>query len=162
MADRQALWFRRVKWAQIVLSAVTTGGAIAVIFDRNSPYFTYGTALLSVASLIFNSYLKDLDPGEAAQKHRETASDLWNIRESYLCLLADIKDKSFTMEGLRGRRDDLQKQLYRIYRIAPHTDGKAYADAQDALKNKEDLTFTDVEIDQLLPTSLKRLDNPKT
>ncbi|MGY4566942.1 SLATT domain-containing protein [Bradyrhizobium sp. USDA 3256] len=99
---------------------------------------------------------KDIDPGEVAQKHREAASDIWNIREAYLSLLADIRDPSLSLAELRQRRDDLQAQLHKIYRIAPHTDGKAYGKAQDALKNKEDLTFTDAEIDAFLPAPLKR------
>jgi hypothetical protein len=57
---------------------------------------------------------------------------------------------------LRQRRDDLQTLLHKIHRSAPHTDGKAYGQAQDALKNREDLTFSDDEIDAFLPGPLKR------
>jgi hypothetical protein len=48
------------------------------------------------------------------------------------------------------------------YRIAPHTDGQAYAEAQDRLKDKEDLTFTDREIDVMLPTTLRRNPDEKS
>jgi hypothetical protein len=61
---------------------------------------------------------------------------------------------SFPLSDLQKRRDDLQAQLHKIYRIAPHADGKAYGEAQDVLKNKEDLTFTDGEIDAFLPAPL--------
>jgi SMODS and SLOG-associating 2TM effector domain family 4 len=91
-----------------------------------------------------------------AQKHREAASDIWNVREAYLSLLTDIRDQNFSLSDLRARRDELQNQLHAIYRAAPHTNGKAYGEAQDALKNKEDLTFTDAEIDAFLPGPLKR------
>jgi hypothetical protein len=110
----------------------------------------------ALATLILNSYVKDLDPGKASQIHRETASDIWNVRESYLSLLTDIRDLSFPLEDLRRRRDDLQSRLAKIYRSAPHTNGKAYSDAQDALENKEDLTFSDAEVDAFLPAPLKR------
>jgi hypothetical protein len=156
MADRRSKWLRRVKWIQIVLAALTAAGAVGIILSRDNPYYPYATLAVSIISLILNSYLKDLNPGQAAQKHRETAADLWNIRESYLSLLADIHDASHGLEALRKRRDELQRQLHRIYRIAPHTDGKAYEEAQDRLKNKEDLTFTDDEIDLMLPTTLRR------
>src|SRR5262249_28751925 len=132
-------------------------GAVGVIFDKSSVFFSYGTAALSISLLILNSYLKDLDPGQLAQKHREAASDIRNVREAYLSLLTDIRDSSFSLADLRKRRDDLQGQLHKIYRIAPHTDGKAYSQAQDALKNNEDLTFSDEEIDAFLPGPLKRL-----
>jgi hypothetical protein len=156
MAERNATWLRRVKTWQIVLSALITGGAVGVIFDKSSVVFPYATAFLAISLLILNSYVKDLDPGQTAQKHREVASDIWNNREGYLSLLTDIRDPSFALGDLRKRRDDLQAQLHKIYRVAPHTDSKAYGQAQDALKRKEDLTFSDAEIDAFLPEPLKR------
>ena len=65
-----------------------------------------------------NSYAKDLDPGAAAQKHREAASDIWNIREAYLSLLTDIRDPAIALEPLRQQRDELQSALHKIYRAA--------------------------------------------
>jgi hypothetical protein len=156
MAETSASSLWRLKWAQIVLSALTTGGAIGTVFDRASPGFAYGTAVLSILLLILNSYSKDLDPGQKAQKHRDTASDIWNVREAYLSLLTDIKDVNISLEALRDRRDELQAQLHKIYRAAPHTTGKAYRQAQDALKYQEKLTFSDAEIDAFLPPPLKR------
>lgn len=156
MAERASALLWRVKWAQIILSALTTGGAIGVIFDKASTFYPFATAFLSIAMLIMNSYVKDLDPGQEAQKHREAASDIWNMRESYLSLLTDIREQSFSVADLRTRRDDLQSQLHAIYRSAPHTDSKAYGQAQNALQNREDLTFTDNEIDAFLPSALRR------
>src|SRR5689334_16703469 len=75
MAERRANSLWRVKWGQIVLSALTTGGAVGVLFAKETAFFAYATALLSFATLVLNSYMKDLDPGAAAQKHREVASD---------------------------------------------------------------------------------------
>jgi hypothetical protein len=162
MAERNAAWLRRIKWAQIILSALMTGGAVGVIFDDTSLFFKYGTALLAISLLILNSYLKDVDPGQLAQKHREVASDIWNVREAYLSLLTDIRDPSFSVTDLRQRREELQTQLHKIYRIAPNTDSKAYGKAQKALKQNEELTFSDAEIDAFLPVPLKRLGEPKT
>jgi hypothetical protein len=98
MADRHARWLQRVKWAQIILSALTTAGAVGVIFSHDSVFFPYATLLLAVATLILNSYVKDVDPGQLAQKHREAASDIWNIREAYLSLLTD-KDRCSCKKG---------------------------------------------------------------
>jgi len=156
MAEDCSTRLGRIKIAQIVLSALTTGGAVGVIFDRTSVFFPFATAALAITLLIVNSYVKDIDPGQAAQKHREAASDIWNIREAYLSLLADIRDHTISLADLRKRRDELQSQLHKIYRIAPNTNAKAYGKAQDALKNKEDLTFSETEIDAFLPAPLKR------
>jgi hypothetical protein len=46
-------------------------------------------------------------------------------------------------------------QLHRVYRSAPSTNNWAYKRAQVALKTKEDMTFTDTEIDAFLPNELK-------
>jgi hypothetical protein len=156
MADRYSLNLKIMKWTQIILSALTTAGAVRVVFSKDSLFFPYATLALAVATLIVNSYVKDLNPGQVAQKHRETASDLWNIREAYLSVFSDIRDTSLSLVELRKRRDDLQAQLYKIYRGAPHTDGKAYSEAQVAIKHKEELTFSDAEIDAFLPEPLKR------
>lgn len=156
MADifSTSLW--RTKWAQILLSAFTAGGAVGTLFDETGTVFPYATAALAIFTLIVNSYAKDLDPGALAQKHREVASDIWNVREAYLSLLSDVGDESIAVDTLRKRRDDLQSQLHKIYRAAPHTNGDAYVRAQERLQKKEDLTFSDAEIDAFLPTSLKR------
>lgn len=157
MAERLHVDFERLSWAQIVLAALTAGGAVGALFTKDTSCFAIGTAVLSVATLAANFYKKDLDPGGLAQKHRSVAADVWNVREAYLSLLTDIRDSSITMKDLRTRRDKLQADLYKIYKGAPSTDGDAYGEAQDALKNKEDLTFSDAEIDAFLPGPLKRV-----
>ena len=156
MAEQLSQRLRTVKWVQIVLASLTAGGAVGVLFAKESPWLPLATAVLSIASLIANSYMKDLDPGAEAQRHREVASDLWAIRESYLSLLTDIRDGSTGLDGLRARRDELQVQLHKIYKNAPHTDATGYAQAQVALKENEELTFSDAEIDAFLPKPLQR------
>lgn len=158
----ETLSFRQAcgKWLNMAVSALITVGAVGVIFDKSSQLFTYGTAALSTASLVLNAYFKNMDPGALAQRHREAASDIWNIREAYLSLIADTFDDSIPLDQLRGRRDKLQASLHKIYHGAPHTNGKAYGKAQDALKNNEDLTFSENELDQMLPDSLRRVSRP--
>ncbi|WP_206662423.1 SLATT domain-containing protein [Pseudohoeflea suaedae] len=159
MAERLHSRHKAGKWANIILSSLITGGAVSAIFDKGSTwegYAIYATVVLSVLSLIFNAYLKDLDPGALAQRHREAGSDIWNVREAYLSLIADITAQNSDLQALRQRRDNLQAALHKIYHAAPHTDGKAYGKAQDALKNNEDLTFSEHEIDAMLPNSLRR------
>jgi hypothetical protein len=78
------------------------------------------------------------------------------VREAYLSLLTDIRDSSLTLSELRQRRDSLQERLHKIYHNAPHTDDKAYEKSQKALKENEELTFSDEEIDVFLPKPLRR------
>lgn len=146
---------RRFKIAQIVLAAITTSGALAILFTDD---FTLKaiTALVSLVSLIVTGYMKGFDPGATAQKHRDTAADLWAIRESYLSLLTDLADGTISDVDARQKRDDLQNALAAIYKSAPGTSPKAYGKAQTALQALEDYTFNPGEIDKFLPPALKR------
>jgi hypothetical protein len=153
MADRCANTLRVYKLSQIALSALTTAGAVGVVV-RDETWIEVATAVVSFATLFVAAYLKDVDPGAIAQKHRDAAAKLWNIRECYLSLLTDLS--RLPHEAAIERRDELQAMLAAVYAGSPQTNGKAYKEAQDRLKSMEDLTFTDAEIDCFLPLSLKR------
>jgi dephospho-CoA kinase len=56
----------------------------------------------------------------------------------------------------RIRRDQLQGRAFEIYSDAQRTTKSAYATAQVALQNKGDLSFTEKEIDALLPRTLRQ------
>lgn len=128
-------------------------------FDFLSGYKQIGTivtVLLSTLLLVLNSYTKDYDLGEIAQKHRQAGVDLWIIREKYLSLLTDLRLKATTLDEMRSRRDLLMEELHAVYAGSPSTNYKAYTAAQKALKKLEDMTFSDKEIDAFLPDELKR------
>lgn len=154
MADRCGNVLRRVKYGQIVLSALTASGLVAILLT-DTQWIKIATTVIAFLTVALSSYTKGFDPGAAAQKHRETAAAIWPIRESYLSLLTDIVGGQAELTALGERRDQLQAQLAAIYRNAPHTDSAAYQDAQDALKMREDYTFTTEEIDRFLPPALK-------
>ena len=153
MADRCSDTLRVYKLSQIVLSALTTAGAVGVLVTDEG-WIKITTAVVSFATLFVAAYLKDVDPGAIAQKHKDAAAKLWHIRECYLSLLTDLP--RLRHEAAIERRDELQAMLAAVYAGSPQTNGKAYKEAQDRLKNMEDLTFTDAEIDCFLPLSLKR------
>lgn len=157
MADRAAGRLTHLKIGQIVLSSLTASGVITIIF-ANDLALKLVTAFLSFGTVALTAYMKGFDPGAVAQKHRDTAADIWSIRESYLSLLTDIIGGDQPVEGLRERRDFLQESLAGIYKGAPHTDGKAYDAAQRALKENEEYTFSDEEVDAFLPKRLKKKD----
>jgi hypothetical protein len=60
------------------------------------------------------------------------------------------------LESLRTRRDSIQSDLAKIYDSAPHTDSRAYKEAQVALQKNGDLSFSEAELDDLLPPTLQR------
>ena len=154
-ADICAGVLRRFKIAQIVLAAITTSGTLAILFTDEF-WLKLITALVALLALIVSGYMKGFDPGAMAQKHRDTAADLWAIRESYLSLLTDIVSGAITDNIARERRDSLTTALAAIYKAAPGTTPKAYGMAQKGLQTLEDYTFNPGEIDKFLPLSLKR------
>ena len=77
------------------------------------------------------------------------------IRERYLTLITDIVMGERPIEALQKERDSITLDLGKIYEGAPATASKAYSRAQEALKTKEDLTFSDKEIDAFLPSILQ-------
>jgi hypothetical protein len=156
MADRAAGTLKWLKLGQIALSSLTASGAVSIIFSDQLS-LKIATALVSLFTVALTAYMKGFDPGAVAQKHRDTASDIWPIRESYLSLLTDIVGGDEDIKKLRERRDSLQQSLAAIYRGAPHTDGKAYSEAQKALQQNDEYTFSDEEIDKFLPEDLKKI-----
>ncbi|RYY25866.1 MAG: SLATT domain-containing protein [Sphingomonadales bacterium] len=154
-ADRCAETLRRYKLGQIAVSALTASGVVSSIVIDDI-WIKLVTALLSLGSLWISSYMKGFDPGATAQKHRDAAANIWPVRESYLSLLTDLRSGSIDAAEAMRRRDALQERLAAIYKAAPQTNGKAYGDAQAALKDREDLTFSDAEIDAFLPASLRK------
>ncbi|MCB9555206.1 MAG: SLATT domain-containing protein [Deltaproteobacteria bacterium] len=143
-----------IKLWQIILSAVTTGGFIATLFGAGAAGAVIG-GIISTALLALNTYTKDYDLGELAQKHKQAANELWLIREKYISLLADLSIGADPVESFQGRRDELAEELAGVYAGAPGTNYKAYRKAQIALQKAEEMTFSDSEIDAFLPKALK-------
>ncbi|MDP3189276.1 SLATT domain-containing protein [Limnobacter sp.] len=144
-----------IKLAQIIISAVVTGGIVSTFFDAGKVGATI-SAVLSTGLLALNAYTKNYDLGEIAQKHRQAGADLWIVREKYLSLLTDIRTGNVSLDSIRTRRDVLLDELHAVYVGAPSTNFKAYCRAQESLKKLEDMTFSDEEIDAFLPKELKR------
>lgn len=147
---------RWIKFWQILLSALVTGGILGTISAEWREVATFISAVLSTALLALTAYTKDYDLGEIAQKHRQAAAGIWLIREKYLSLLTDLRSGNLSIGEARSARDALLAELHAAYTGAPSTDCKAYQRAQQALKQAEDMTFSDDEIDAFLPNELKR------
>ena len=145
-----------IKIIQIVLSVITTTGILITIFGDDK---IIGIISAVFSALLFgiNAYTKDYDLGQLAQKHSNSASDLWNLRESYLSLLTDIKTGKLSTEEITTVRDKLQTNLYNVYKGAPRTISRAYRKATKGLKENEEMTFSPSEIDSLLPEELRML-----
>lgn len=143
----------RIKIWQIILSALTTGSFLATILADEIIAGIIG-AIISIILLILNAYTKNFDLVETAQTHQKAADALWKIREEYVSVLTDFE--LIDADDLRKLRDDLQNRTAEIYAQSPKTDTKSYKQAQKALKSEEEQTFSEKEIDMMLPNSIRR------
>ncbi len=143
----------KVKVWQIVLSAVTTSGFVVTIFSDDKIASVLG-AIVSLVLLILNTYMKNFDLSGMAEEHKKASVLLWKIREEYVSLLTDFE--MLDASEIRNKRDELQERTSEVYSNSPRTDAKSYAAAQKALKTEEEQTFSDDEIDIMLPNSIRR------
>lgn len=143
----------RIKICQIVLSGITTSGFVAAIVLDDNIASIIG-AVVSLALLILNAYIKNFNLSSIAQDHKKASDLLWKIREEYVSLLTDFE--MMEPSEIRNKRDELQNRTAEVYRDSPRTDAKSYRAAQKALKEEEEQTFSEEEIDRMLPHSIRR------
>jgi hypothetical protein len=138
------------KLAEVVLITLTTTGVVSVWFGAGTCTQII-TAILSAASLLASVYQFRFLPEQQIVAHRITARSLWLMREKLSALLCDLNDGSIADGDAREQRNRLMNELHRIYETAPQTTEAAYRKAQEGLQQKEDMTFSDEEIDKFLP-----------
>ena len=144
-----------LKFAEIFMSAASTTSILVVVFG-DGEVFQFLAALFSTMLLGLTLYSKDFNLLAIAEKHKNAALSILEIREKLLSLLVDIRIGNKEIELLQQTRDELNEQLVQTYRGAPKTINKAYQIASKALKENEEFTFSDEEIDKFLPECLKR------
>lgn len=144
-----------LKYVEIFLSALTTTSILAVVFKENNAY-QFIAALSSTLLLAITLYSKDFNLLSIAEKHKNAALNLIDIRERIFTLLTDIRMKNKSIIDLQLQRDVLTNELIKTYRGAPRTINKAYKTASEALQKNEEFTFSDAEIDKFLPEKLRK------
>ena len=137
IADRLQKRNAWIKWGQIILSAVSTGGFLGVLISNEQ--------ILLWA---------DKDIATEKKDHIKAANCLWKVREEYLSLLTDFD--TLNAEEIMQRRNQLINRSADIYDTAPITDAKSYVEAQKALKSDEEQFFTPEELNKMLPPHLRK------
>lgn len=159
--EKQAdVCFCKGRWQQIALVSLTAVSSgtflVSVVGVVASPKVaSVVTSFIALLVTTISLATKTFRFTEEADAHRVTASQLWDVRESYLSLIADLMAGSVDEPAARKRRDELQEAARAAYKEAPRTSPKAFSRASDGLKNNEELTFTSREIDLFLPEALR-------
>lgn len=142
-----------IKYCQIILSALSTGGFLGSIITNENIY-TVIAGFFSTVLLAFNLFFKNFNIENEIKQHVLAADELWLIREKYVSLMTDFDILS--NEDIIATRDILLQETYEIYKKTPKTDSKSYTKAQKALKNEEEQFFTNEELNQMLPSHLRK------
>lgn len=154
MADQLQCQAKLSDWLEVILIAATSGTIVSTLFGTG-PKATIIASCLGAASLLIAVFKLKFKPEVQAEAHRVCARKLWLIREQYINLISDLKAQSTSDDVARKERDRLTLTLSQVYEASPSTNSKAYEAARKALKVSEELTFSQKEIDQLLPESLR-------
>lgn len=159
--EKQAdMCFKKHRWQQgslIALSAISSGTFLAAVVGLlgNSALTTLATSFVALLVSWMSLGVKTFKFEEESNAHRGIASRIWDVRESYISLIADLMSGSVSSAEGRKRRDELQQVVLDCYANAPRTSSRAFMKAQDGLKNNEEMTFASREIDKLLPEMLR-------
>jgi hypothetical protein len=157
MADALQARYEKIKYWEIGLSVLTTSSLIYSVFG-NTLCATIIGACSSALLMGIILYTKGEDSRKLAFRHTDTASKLWAFRERILSLIVDLHD-GVEEHDVRRRRDSIIDALEIIYKSAPRTNTIAYAAAQKAIKDSEELTFSSDELDRMLPPALRMSQN---
>lgn len=146
---------KRIKFLKISLNSISATGLVSYIIT-NQTWLPITTIIFTTLALFLDIYTLSYDIDKEINSHVDMINKLWNIRESYLSLLVDIKSNCISIKEIMKKRDELQELLNSVYENGPRTNPKAYKKASVALKINEDMTLHDEEVDSFLPGSLKR------
>ena len=145
--------YKFLLWVKIILAGSTSAGGIFSVFSE-CIWARVATAAIATIIFIIDLIFSNCDYANLRDLHQKTATKLWEIREYYVALLCEIHTSSPDLAMIRKLHLEYIELLSKIYENAPRTSSEAYNMATKAL-HKEELTFTNDEIDKLLPYSLR-------
>lgn len=150
------IWTGKVCWmnrVNIFLASATTFFAI-ISATLKPDWSIMATALFAVATVSFIMWQSNYDPATKESQHRVAAKELLWLREQFLLLITDCY-LTCSQKELEQRLEALTRELTAVYKFAPDTSPEAYAQAKAMLDNGH-FTFSDEEIDRLLPPYLRK------
>lgn len=152
-ADIYAKRYRILEILNILLAAATSCGIITTIFI-DGIVAKIITAVLSFGTLAITAYFKSFDIKSMEQQHRQAANKFIVIRNRLLHIIAELH-KGVEEDKISKEYNSIVKELNDIYVAAPSTTDAAVRMAEQALKTKDEYTYTQEEIDRFLPPALR-------
>ena len=152
-ADIYASEYKYCKIISIFTNAITSCGIITLFFC-DSDIAKFFTALISFATLFFNTYLKIFDQKKLEYQHRVTANKFIIVRNQLFRIITKLH-LGIELNQIILEYQEIMHNLEQLYLDAPSTTDNAVNKARKALNLKNEYTYTDEEIDHFLPAHLK-------
>jgi hypothetical protein len=155
--QEREIWSRKVCFGSrinIALAGLTTFLAVLSAAIPQT-IALIATAVSATATICFVIWQSSSDPSTKEAKHRVVAKELLWIREQLLLFIADCYT-STSAETLQKQLQLITRELTAVYKFAPDTSPEAYAAADRMIKSGH-FTFSDEEIDSMLPVDLRKI-----
>jgi hypothetical protein len=149
-ADIYLSRYNFLEFLRILLAALTSSGIFAVVFIDNF-YLKLVTAIVSAISLFITTYFKSYDLKSLQKQHKKSALEWLELRENIMTVLCDISLNKYSEDELIKKRDEFFKKKIEIAKETLDPEEEAVNQASKNLKNRQDNTYTDEEIDSYLP-----------
>lgn len=144
IVNRLKAQYKAIKIAQIVLTALSTGGFLTSIF-AGITWLSWVGGLASAVALGLNLYMLSFNLPDSIKSHTDAANELWDVREAYKSLLTDLDDME--IDQVRLKRDALVEHMSQINKKYPGTDDESFKQAQNDI---DKYVFSDDEAEKLL------------
>lgn len=140
-----------------ILSTLVSASAITNFAKLVSEeYIVPVVAVLSILLTYCTYKYKSENLDKKAAENERFASILHNLRNKYAGLLSDIKAGLYNKDEISKRRIQLEELEDIIYSgLVPYTSSKAVDAATIAIKDKQESTTTDEEIEKIVSSNLQ-------
>lgn len=161
--EKQAdIYFKRyncLETVNIIFASATSCGIVSTIFFGELCAKII-TMFLSFVTLAITAYYKSFDLKSIGYGNKVSANEFLVIRNRLLRIIADIHIHRKSCEEIEDDFSRVMETLDNLYARAAQTTDDAVKMAMKGLKEREEYTYSNEEIDQFLPSQLRgRIDS---
>lgn len=143
----------RFKKVNIIILAISSSTLLGTLISDQKSLLVIGS-IFTTLGLALAIFQLSFNPEEKAYRYKQSANQLWQIREKYTCLIADVMNGKIKEEEVIIKRDQFLKELDLVYKNSLPTSSEAYSMALKSLKEQEEFTFSNKELNKFLPKDL--------
>jgi DNA-binding ferritin-like protein (Dps family) len=153
-AARLARWSWYAKLGTLLIVGLAAGASLGAVLRGG--WFLIAAPIVGFTAFAVAAAYLAIDPEKRVYAHRSTAARMWLICEKFRALLAEIHDQMIDVSAIGSRRDALLKEIAELFEQAPPADRATYAIAKKTLLGSHGGGYSDEQLDQFLPLSLRK------